>query len=66
MARCRVFGDERAVIANSSVFAGLRINRRRQVEVTGFAVRSFFDEYLKGAAASQGMLATVPEFVVVR
>jgi hypothetical protein len=31
------------------VLAGLRIDGRRQVEVTAFAVRTFFDEHLKGA-----------------
>jgi predicted dienelactone hydrolase len=66
------FSDDGALLKSAvfrgvlRVFAGLRINGRRQVEVTAYAVRTFFDEYLKGAADSRGMLATVPEIVVVR
>ena len=35
------------------VLAGLRINGRRQVEVTAYAVRTFFDEHLKGGPDSR-------------
>jgi predicted dienelactone hydrolase len=65
------FSDEGALLksvvfrAVLRVLAGLRISGRRQVEVTAYAVRSFFDAHLKGAAGSRDMLATVPEIVVL-
>ena len=66
------FSDDGALL-NSAVFrgvlrvvAGLRISGRRQVEVTAYAVRTFFNQHLKGAADSRGILETVPEIMVVR
>jgi predicted dienelactone hydrolase len=65
------FSDDGALLKSAvfrgvlRVLAGLRINGRRQVEVTAYAVRTFFDEHLKGGVDSRGILATVPEIVVV-
>ena len=42
------------------VFGGLRIDGRRQVEVTAYAVRTFFDAHLKRLASP--FLLTSPEF----
>ena len=64
------FSDDGALLKSAvfrgalRILAGLRINGRRQVEVTAYAVRTFFDQHLKGAADSRGMLARVPEIVV--
>jgi predicted dienelactone hydrolase len=65
------FSDDGALLKSGvfrgllRVVAGLRINGRRQVEVTAYALRTFFDEHLKGAPDSRSLLARVPELVVV-
>ena len=65
------FSDDGALLKSAvfrgalRVLAGLRIKGRRQVEVTAYAVRTFFDEHLKGGPGSRAILATVPEIVVV-
>jgi hypothetical protein len=49
------------------LLAGLRLDGRRQVEVTAYAVRTFFDAHLKGTTGSAGALPAmaVPEIVVL-
>jgi predicted dienelactone hydrolase len=61
------FSDDGALL-KSALFrillravGGLRLNGRRQVEVTAYAVRVFFDGHLKGAPDTRGTLARVPE-----
>jgi predicted dienelactone hydrolase len=64
------FSDDGALL-KSALFrgllragAGLRLNGRRQVELTAYAVRVFFDAHLKGSGDAVRMLMTKPEIVV--
>jgi dienelactone hydrolase len=65
------FSDDGALLKSGvfrgvlRVLAGLRINGRRQVEVTAYAVRTFFDAHLKGATATLSA-AAVPEIMVLQ
>ena len=67
------FSDDGALL-KSGLFRGLLrlfgvlgINGRRQVEVTAYLVRTFFDVHLKGTTKGSGVLmaAAFPEIVVV-
>jgi dienelactone hydrolase len=44
--------------------AGLRLSGHRQVELTAYAVRIFFDAHLKGIGDPGRLLTTMPEIVV--
>ena len=65
------FSDDGALLKSGvfrgilRVLAGLRINGRRQVEVTAYAVRTFFDAHLKGANATLSA-AAFPEIMILR
>ena len=68
------FSDDGALLKSGlfrgvlRVLAGLRLEGRRQVEVTAYAVRTFFDAHLKGATGSTVALpaAAFPEIVVLQ
>ena len=65
------FSDDGALLKSAlfrgvlRVFAGLRISGRRQLEITAYAVRTFFDQHLKGSTDQSAMLAMPSELVVM-
>jgi dienelactone hydrolase len=64
------FSDDGALLKSAlfrvllRVVGGLRISGRRQVELTAYSVRVFFDEHLKGVPGARGRLARIPEIEV--